>query len=54
MQNAMGKLDFILDTVSAFHPIMPLFGLLKPHGKLIVLGAPNKPLEVELLPLIMG
>lgn len=54
MQNAIGTLDFILDTVSAFHPVMPLFCLLKPHGKLIVLRAPNKPLRVEVLPLIMG
>ncbi|KAL3527584.1 hypothetical protein ACH5RR_012240 [Cinchona calisaya] len=54
MQAAIGTLDGILDTVSAVHPIMPLFGLLKPHAKLIVVGAPNKPLEVHIPPLIMG
>nr|XP_027075677.1 probable mannitol dehydrogenase [Coffea arabica] len=54
MQEATGTLDGIIDTVSAFHPVMPLFGLLKTHGKLVVVGAPNKPLEVDILPLIIG
>ncbi|XP_027178562.1 8-hydroxygeraniol dehydrogenase-like [Coffea eugenioides] len=54
MQTAMGTLDGIIDTVSAFHPVMPLISLLKPHGKLIVVGAPNKPLEVEIIPLLTG
>lgn len=54
MQAAMGTLDGIIDTVSAFHPVMPLFSLLKPHGKLIVLGPTEKPLEVETIPLIFG
>ncbi|CAL5403142.1 unnamed protein product [Camellia sinensis] len=38
MQAAMGTMDGILDTVSAVHPLMPLLGLLKSHGKLIMLG----------------
>lgn len=50
----MGTLDGIIDTVSAFHPVMPLFSLLKPHGKLVVLGPTEKPLEVETIPLILG
>ncbi|XP_008236562.1 PREDICTED: 8-hydroxygeraniol dehydrogenase-like isoform X2 [Prunus mume] len=54
MQAAMGTLDGIIDTVSAVHPIVPLIGLLKSHGKLILLGAPEKPLELAVFPLIVG
>lgn len=50
----MGTSDNILDTVSGIHSVMPLFGLLKPHGKLIMVGIPNKPLEIEVFPLIIG
>ncbi|KAI3464775.1 hypothetical protein Pfo_021438 [Paulownia fortunei] len=52
MQAAAGTLDGIIDTVSALHPIQPLLSLLKPHGKLIVVGAPEKPLELPVFPLI--
>nr|UTS83002.1 cinnamyl alcohol dehydrogenase 7 [Phryma leptostachya] len=54
MQAAAGTLDGIIDTVSALHPIHPLLSLLKPHGKLIVVGAPEKPLEVPVFSLIMA
>ncbi|KAL3613581.1 Geraniol dehydrogenase 1 [Castilleja foliolosa] len=54
MQAAAGTLDGIIDTVSAVHPIVPLVTLLKPHGKLILVGAPEKPLELHALPMIMG
>ncbi|BFG35662.1 hypothetical protein CerSpe_219360 [Prunus speciosa] len=54
MQAAMGTLDGIIDTVSAVHPIVPLIGLLKSHGKLILVGAPEKPLELPVFPLIVG
>ncbi|CAL1385648.1 unnamed protein product [Linum trigynum] len=40
--------------VSAVHPIMPLIGLLKTHGKLVLVGAPEKPLELPVFPLLMG
>ncbi|KAK6131324.1 hypothetical protein DH2020_034927 [Rehmannia glutinosa] len=53
MQAAAGTLDGIIDTVSAAHPVQPLFNLLKPDGKLIVVGAPEKPLEVPVFSLIM-
>ncbi|KAK6115149.1 hypothetical protein DH2020_007418 [Rehmannia glutinosa] len=53
MQAAAGSLDGIIDTVSAAHPVQPLFNLLKPDGKLIVVGAPEKPLEVPVFSLIM-
>ncbi|CAI9111394.1 OLC1v1011614C1 [Oldenlandia corymbosa var. corymbosa] len=54
MQAAVGTLDGIIDTVSAVHPVIPLIGLLKAHGKMIMVGAPEKPLEVATFPLIMG
>ncbi|KAM2102204.1 hypothetical protein FF1_000500 [Malus domestica] len=54
MQAAIGTLDGIIDTVSAAHPIVPLLGLLKPHGKLILVGVPEKPLDLHVFPLIMG
>ncbi|WJX47894.1 cinnamyl-alcohol dehydrogenase [Trifolium repens] len=34
MQATVGTLDFIIDTVSAAHPLLPLIGLLKSNGKL--------------------
>jgi len=50
----MCTLDGIIDTVSAVHPLMPLIDLLKSHGKLVAVGAPEKPLELLLPPLILG
>ena len=38
----MRTMDGIIDTVSAFHPLLPLIDLLKSHGKLVMVGAPNK------------
>ncbi|KAK6131314.1 hypothetical protein DH2020_034943 [Rehmannia glutinosa] len=38
MNAAAGTLDGIIDTVSAVHPIQPLISLLKPHGKMVVVG----------------
>ncbi|KAA8546672.1 hypothetical protein F0562_003097 [Nyssa sinensis] len=43
MQAAAGTLDGILDTVSAPHPLLPLLGLIKNHGKLVLVGGPEKP-----------
>ncbi|KAH9712638.1 putative cinnamyl alcohol dehydrogenase 6 [Citrus sinensis] len=54
LQGAMGTLDGIIDTVSAVHPILPLLGLLKSQGKLVLVGAPDKPLELPVISLIMG
>ncbi|KAL0364865.1 UNVERIFIED_CONTAM: 8-hydroxygeraniol dehydrogenase [Sesamum angustifolium] len=47
MQAAAGTLQGIIDTVSAVHALAPLLSLLNPHGKLIVVGAPEKPLELS-------
>ncbi|KAG5529652.1 hypothetical protein RHGRI_030135 [Rhododendron griersonianum] len=54
MQAAMGTLDGIIDTVSAAHALVPLLSLLKSHGKIIMVGAPEMPLELPVFPLIMG
>lgn len=54
MQAAMGTMDGIIDTVSAVHPLLPLIGLLKSHGKLVMVGAPEKPLELPVSSLLMG
>ncbi|KAF2290609.1 hypothetical protein GH714_014688 [Hevea brasiliensis] len=54
MGAAMGTMDGIIDTVSAMHPLAPLIGLLKTNGKLVLVGAPEKPLELAAFPLIMG
>ncbi|KAF2295783.1 hypothetical protein GH714_033959 [Hevea brasiliensis] len=42
---AMDTMDSVIDTMSAFHSIMVVIGLLKSHGKLAMVGAPNKPLK---------
>ncbi|GAV84218.1 ADH_zinc_N domain-containing protein/ADH_N domain-containing protein [Cephalotus follicularis] len=54
MQAAIGTLDGIIDTVSAQHPLLPLINLLKPHGKIVTVGAPEKPLELPVFPLLLG
>lgn len=54
MNDSVGTMDGIIDTVSATHPLLPLLGLLKYKGKLIMVGAPAKPLELPVLPLIVG
>ncbi|XP_059657708.1 probable mannitol dehydrogenase [Cornus florida] len=54
MQAAMGTMDGIIDTVSAVHPLPPLLGLLKSHAKLVLVGAPDKPLELPVFPLLVG
>ncbi|KAI3867625.1 hypothetical protein MKW98_006002 [Papaver atlanticum] len=50
----MGTLDGIIDTISVPHSLLPLLGLLKSDGKLIMLGLPDKPFEVPVFPLIFG
>ncbi|XP_015890517.3 probable mannitol dehydrogenase [Ziziphus jujuba] len=54
MLAAMGTLDGIVDTVSAVHPLPTLIGLLKSHAKLVMVGAPDKPLELPAFPLLLG
>ncbi|KAK9670664.1 hypothetical protein RND81_13G216300 [Saponaria officinalis] len=54
MQAAMGTMDGIIDTVSGPHSLVPLIGLVKSHGKLILAGAPGKPFELPAYPLLAG
>ncbi|KAK6131400.1 hypothetical protein DH2020_034885 [Rehmannia glutinosa] len=54
MGAAAGTLDGILDCVSVVHSLQGLLDLLKPHGKLVVVGLPEKPLELPIFSLTMG
>ncbi|CAH9106192.1 unnamed protein product [Cuscuta europaea] len=54
MEAAANTLHGIIDTVSAAHPLVPLLSLLKSNGKLVIVGAPEKPFELPVFPLIMG
>lgn len=53
-QAAMGTMDGIIDTVSAPHSIPPLLALLKATGKMILVGLPEKPLEIPAFSLVIG
>jgi uncharacterized zinc-type alcohol dehydrogenase-like protein len=48
-----GKLDFIIDTVSAPHDLNVLLGLLRRHGSMVLVGAPPKPAAVSAFSLVM-
>ncbi|KAJ0703768.1 putative cinnamyl-alcohol dehydrogenase [Helianthus annuus] len=54
MQSAASTLDGIIDTVSASHSIAPLLNALKPDGKLVLVGAPEKPFDLAAFSLITG
>nr|XP_010941697.1 8-hydroxygeraniol dehydrogenase isoform X2 [Elaeis guineensis] len=54
MKAAMGTMDGIINTVSADHSLMPLLLLLKAQGKMVMVGLPEKPLELPVFPLIGG
>ncbi|KAI7740439.1 hypothetical protein M8C21_024682 [Ambrosia artemisiifolia] len=54
MQAAVSTMDGIIDTVSADHPLTPLISILKPNGKLVLVGAPTKPHEVPAFLLLFG
>ncbi|KAJ8771213.1 hypothetical protein K2173_026027 [Erythroxylum novogranatense] len=54
MNKAMGTMDGIVDTVVVVHHLFPMIGLLKSHGKLVLVGAPDKPLELSLLLKVVG
>ncbi|RYZ43397.1 MAG: NAD(P)-dependent alcohol dehydrogenase [Myxococcaceae bacterium] len=47
-----GKLDFILDTVSANHDVNAYLELLRRDGHLVLVGFPAKPLEVSAVSLL--
>ncbi|KAL8132729.1 mannitol dehydrogenase [Apium graveolens] len=54
MKGARSSLDGIIDTVPVNHPLAPLFDLLKPNGKLVMVGAPEKPFELPVFSLLKG
>jgi len=53
-QAAAAAMDGIINTVSANMSIAPYMGLLKPNGKMIMVGLPVKPLEISPFDLIVG
>ncbi|XP_055806451.1 probable cinnamyl alcohol dehydrogenase 6 [Solanum dulcamara] len=48
------SLDFILDTVSAKHSLGSYLELLKVNGTLVIVGAPDKPMDLPAFPMIFG
>ncbi|KAL9271871.1 putative cinnamyl alcohol dehydrogenase 6 [Drosera capensis] len=54
MQAARRSLDFVLVTVSAYHSLGPILELLKINGTLVLVGAPDRPIELPWAPLIFG
>jgi uncharacterized zinc-type alcohol dehydrogenase-like protein len=48
-----GRLDFILDAVSADHDLNAYLNLLKRDGHMVLVGAPEKPLPVSAFPLLI-
>ena len=54
MKALRGKLDFILDTVSAGHDVDRYLGLLRHDGSLVVVGLPSEPLSVAAYSIVRG
>lgn len=54
MKKQAGTFDFILDTVAAVHDINALIHMLRRDGNITLVGAPEKPLEVNAFSLIFG
>ncbi|KAJ4962509.1 hypothetical protein NE237_022448 [Protea cynaroides] len=54
MQGGARTLDFIINTVAAQHSLGPILELLKVNGTMVLVGAPDKPLELPSFPLIFG
>ncbi|VAH25443.1 unnamed protein product [Triticum turgidum subsp. durum] len=54
MQAMARSLDYVIDTVSAQHSLGPILELLKVNGKLVLVAAPDKPVELPSFPLIFG
>jgi uncharacterized zinc-type alcohol dehydrogenase-like protein len=52
LESLAGQFDFILDTVSASHDLNLYLNLLKREGALVLVGAPEKPLEVHAFSII--
>lgn len=52
MKAAAGQYDFILDTVSAPHDFNVYLNLLRLNGKMVLVGAPEKPAEIAAFSII--
>lgn len=49
-----GKLDFILDTVSAKHDVNAYLSLLRKDGAVVLVGLPSEPLEISSFMVVKG
>jgi uncharacterized zinc-type alcohol dehydrogenase-like protein len=49
-----GRLDVIIDTVSADHDMTGLLKALRLDGTMVLVGAPEKPLALPVFPLLMN
>jgi len=54
MQKHIGSFDFILDCVSADHDVNAYLNLVKVDGHMVLVGAPEKPLQVAAFNLLFG
>jgi len=54
MKQYTGKLNFIIDTVSAKHDINSYLNLLKHDGTVVLVGLPPAPLEIGAFNIVMG
>ncbi len=54
MAKHAGSFDFLLSTISAQYDIGTYLNLLKRDGKMVVVGAPDKPSDIMTFSLIMG
>ncbi|KAJ6810895.1 putative cinnamyl alcohol dehydrogenase 6 [Iris pallida] len=54
MQAGGRSLDYIIDTVAAKHSLGPILELLKVSGTMVLVGAPDKPVDLPSFPLIFG
>ncbi|EHA8590695.1 Cinnamyl alcohol dehydrogenase 3 [Cocos nucifera] len=54
MKRGARSLDYIIDTVAAKHSLGPILELLTVRGTLVLVGAPDKPLDLPSFPLIFG
>ncbi|XP_008807127.2 probable cinnamyl alcohol dehydrogenase 6 [Phoenix dactylifera] len=54
MKSGARSLDYIIDTVAAKHSLGPILELLTVRGTLVLVGAPDKPVDLPSFPLIFG
>jgi len=54
MKALAGRLDLVIDTVSAQHDYATYLRLLRPYGAMVIVGIPPKPVEVAAFSLIAG